>query len=65
MPSTQLRAEVMKEMGCSEPTYKRAYANLVKTKEITKYQLSQKDGTRSWFTRLDHCGGTSDTVINI
>lgn len=40
-------------------------ANLVKTKEITKYQLSQKDGTRSWFTRLDHCGGTSDTVINI
>ena len=65
MPNTQLRAEVMKEMGCSEPTYKRAYANLVKTKEITKYQLSQKDGTRSWFTRLDHCGGTSDTVINI
>ena len=65
MPSTQLRAEVMKEMGCSEPTYKRAYADLVKTKEITKYQLSQKDGTRSWFTRLDHCGGTSDTVINI
>ena len=65
LPSTQLRAEVMKEMGCSEPTYKRAYANLVKTKEITNYQLSQKDGTRSWFTRLDHCGGTSDTVINI
>lgn len=65
MPNTQLRAEVMKEMGCSEPTYKRAYADLVKTKEITKYQLSQKDGTRSWFTRLDHCGGTSDTVINI
>lgn len=65
MPNNQLRAEVMKEVRCSEPTYKRAYAELVRTGEVTKFQLNQKSGVRGWFTRLSYCGGTGDTETDI
>ena len=62
MPNTQLRAEVVKETGCSEKTYNRAYGELVKSGEIKKQQLSQQDGARSWYTFLGHWGGTNDQV---
>lgn len=56
MPSTQLRAEVMKEMGCSDRTYTRAYG------EVVKRQIIQKDGGHSWFSYLPHCGGLDGKV---
>ena len=62
MPSTQLRAEVMKEMGCSEKTYNRAYSELAKSGEIKKQQFNQKNGTRGWFTFLGYCSKTNDQV---
>ena len=62
MPNTQLRAEVVRETGCSEKTYNRAYGELVKSGEIKKQQLSQQDGARSWYTFLGHWGGTNDQV---
>ena len=62
MPSTQLRAEVMKEMGCSEKTYNRAYGELAKSGEIKKQQFNQKNGTRGWFTFLGYCSKTNDQV---
>ena len=61
MPSTQLRAEVMKEMGCSEPTYKRAYADLIKSGEIIKKNIRQNDGKNQWCSFL-YYGKTSDTL---
>lgn len=65
MANNQLRAEVMKEITCSEKTYNRAYAGLVKAGDIIKFQLNQKDGVRGWFTRLSFCGESEDQVINI
>jgi len=62
MPNTQLRAEVVRETGCSEKTYNRAYGELVKSGEIKKQQLSQQDGARGWYTFLGHWGGTNDQV---
>ena len=62
MPNTQLREEVVKETGCSEKTYSRAYGELVKSGEIKKQQLSQQDGTRGWYTFLGYCGRTNDQV---
>ena len=62
MPSTQLRAEVMKEMGCSDRTYTRAYGELVKSGEVVKRQIIQKDGGHSWFSYLPHCGGLDGKV---
>lgn len=62
MPSTQLRAEVMKEMGCSEKTYNRAYSELAKSGEIKKQQFNQKNGTRGWFTFLAYGGKTNGEV---
>lgn len=61
MPNTQLRAEVMKEMGCSEPTYKRAYADLIKSGEIIKKNIRQNDGKNQWCSFL-YYGKTSDTL---
>ncbi len=52
MASNQLRAAVLSELGCSERTYIRAYGELIKSGQITKYQLSQRDGSRGWFTAL-------------
>ena len=59
MPSNELRAAVLREVGCSDGTYNRAYTELIKSGEITKYQLNQKSGTRGWFTRLAYCGKIS------
>ena len=61
MPNNQLRAEVMKEVRCSEGTYNRAYGELVRSGEIAKFQLNQK-GIRGWFTRIAYCGETCDKV---
>lgn len=52
MASNQLRAAVLSELGCSERTYIRAYGELIKSGQITKHQLSQRDGSRGWFTTL-------------
>ena len=65
MASPQLKSEVMREIGCSEGTYNRAYGELVKSGKVTKYQLNRKDGIRGWFTRLDYCSRTDDKVTNI
>ena len=62
MPSTQLRAEVMKEMGSSDRTYTRAYGELEKSGEVVKRQIIQKDGGHSWFSYLPHCGGLDGKV---
>ena len=65
MASAQLKASVMQETGCSERTYKQACSELAKSGEITKYQLSQPGGIRSWFTRLAYRGEESCTLANI
>ena len=65
MASPQLKSAVMQEIGCSEPTYKRAYSELVKSGEIAKYQLNQKDGVRGWFTRLAYRSESEDTETDI
>ena len=65
MPNTQLRAEVMKEMGCSEVTYNRAYSSLVKSGEIKKQQFNQQGSTRGWYTFLAYCSKITDKVTNI
>lgn len=61
MPNTQLRAEVVRETGCSDRTYTRAYGELVKSGEVVKKNLPQKDGQNQWYSFL-HCGGTSGKV---
>ena len=63
MPNTQLRAEVMKEMGCSEVTYNRAYSSLVKSGEVTKKNIRQRDGRSQWHSFL-YCSRTNDKVPN-
>lgn len=62
MPSTQLRAEVMKEMGCSDRTYERAYADMIRKGELHKRQIMQKNGERGWFTFLAYGGKTNGEV---
>ena len=65
MASSELRAAVVKEIGCSEGTYNRAYGDLVKSHAIAKYQLNQKGGVRGWFTRLPYRSETDDKVTYI
>ena len=65
MANPQLKSAVMREIKCSEPTYKRSYADLIKGGEISKYQLHQKDGTRGWFTQLSYRRESCDTERNI
>ena len=65
MASPQLKSEVMREIGCSERTYKSAYAELVKAGDIGKYQLNQKNGSRGWFTQLAYQNKTGCTETNI
>lgn len=62
MPSTQLRAEVMKEMGCSDRTYERAYADMIRKGELHKRQIMQKNGERGWFTFLAYGGKINGEV---
>lgn len=56
MASNELRSAVTRETGCSQGTYNRAYGELVKSGEIEKFQLNQKDGIRGWFSRLPLTG---------
>ena len=65
MASPQLKSEVMREIGCSEGTYNRAYGELVKSHTIAKYQLNQKGGVRGWFTRLPYRSEADDKVTYI
>lgn len=65
MASNELRAAVQREIGCSDSTYNRVYGELVKSGEIAKYQLNQKGGVHSWFTRLSYRGETSDKVTKL
>ncbi len=60
MSSPQLKAAVMKEIGCSERTYKQAYADLVKSGQITKRTIRQQDGRNKWYSFL-YCGESSCT----
>lgn len=48
--SAHLKAEVLKETGCSERTYKTAYSDLVKSGEISKRQIRQQGGSNRWYT---------------
>ena len=52
MASPQLKSEVMREIGCSERTYKSAYAELVKAGDIGKRPIRQMDGTNKWYSFL-------------
>lgn len=61
MPNNQLRAEVMKEVRCSEGTYNRAYGELVRSGEVLKRTLRQQDGKNRWYSFLP-CGESSDKV---
>ena len=62
MSNTQLRAEVVKETGCSEKTYNRAYGELVKSGEVVKRVIRQKDGTNSWYSSSSYCCKLDDQV---
>ncbi len=50
MGSNELRTAVMQEVGSSERTYKQAYSELVKSGEIIKKIIRQKDGKNKAFT---------------
>ena len=65
LSTSRIVAEVMREIGCSERTYKSAYAELVKAGDIGKYQLNQKNGSRGWFTQLAYQNKTGCTETNI
>ena len=47
----------MKEMGCSDRTYIRAYGNLIKSGEIIKKNIRQQDGKNQWYSFL-YCSRT-------
>ena len=61
MASSELRAAVVKEIGCSEGTYNRAYGELVKSGKVTKHIIRQRDGRNKWYSSL-YCSETSDKV---
>ena len=61
MASSELRAAVTKEVGCSERTYDRSYAALVKSGRITKKTIRQRDGKNKWYSYLD-CGESDGEV---
>ena len=61
MASSELRAAVTKEVGCSERTYDRSYADLVKSGRITKKTIRQRDGKNKWYSYLD-CGESDGEV---
>lgn len=52
MESTLLKSEVLKEIGCSERTYKQAYADLVKSGKVSKRTIRQSDGRNKWYSFL-------------
>ena len=59
MASPQLKSEVMREIGCSERTYERAYADLVRSGDVKKHTIRQKDGKNRWYS---YYSGTSGEV---
>ena len=66
MPSNELRAAVLREIGCSDSTYNRVYSELVKSGEIAKHQIDPGGND----TQLVHChacyrGETSDKVAKL
>ena len=65
MPSNELRAAVLQEVGCSDSTYNRVYSELVKSGEIAKHQINQGGNVRSWFTAMPYRGETSDKVAKL
>ena len=60
MASPQLKSEVMREIGCSDGTYNRAYTELIKSGEITKQNLRGRDNANRWYTL--YRGGSSAQV---
>ena len=60
MPSNELRAAVLREIGCSDSTYNRVYSDLTKSSQIAKQAIRGKDGRNRWYTC--YCGETSDKV---
>ena len=52
LSTSRIVAEVMREIGCSERTYKSAYAELVKAGDIGKRPIRQRDGTNKWYSFL-------------
>ena len=61
MASSELRAAVVKEIGCSDHTYNRAYSELVRSGEVTKCTIRQRDGRNKWYSSL-YCSETSGKV---
>ena len=61
MASNELRAAVMQEIGCSDRTYNRAYSELVRSGEVTKCTIRQRDGRNKWYSSL-YCSETSGKV---
>ena len=59
MASSELRAAVVKEIGCSDRTYERAYADLVRSGDVKKHTIRQKDGKNRWYS---YYSGTSGEV---
>ena len=59
MASSELRAAVVKEIGCSDRTYERAYADLVRSGDVKKHTIRQKDGKNKWYS---YYSGTSGEV---
>lgn len=57
LPSTQLQAAVLNEVGCSLATYQNAYKELAKEKQIIKKVMQRKDakGASGWYTYLAEC----------
>ena len=60
MPSNELRAAVLREIGCSDSTYNRVYSDLTKSSQIAKQAIRGKDGRNRWYTC--YCGETSGKV---
>ena len=61
MASNELRTAVVKEIGCSDRTYNRAYSELVRSGEVTKCTIRQRDGRNKWYSSL-YCSETSGKV---
>ena len=59
MASNELRTAVMQEIGCSDRTYERAYADLVRSGDVKKHTIRQKDGKNRWYS---YYSGTSGEV---
>ena len=59
MASNELRTAVVKEIGCSDRTYERAYADLVRSGDVKKHTIRQKDGKNRWYS---YYSGTSGEV---